>query len=343
MIFDYSKGLHSVGNGLYAYTQPNGSWGWSNAGLVCDGGESLLVDTLFDRHLTRQMLDTMRRAEPAMRLGTVVNTHANGDHCWGNQEVAGTRIVATQKAAHEMRDLPPWRVNLMVQGARLAGVVGPLSRGAGALFRKAGITPLANMLEAAPFVERIFGPFSFGGITLTLPTETFEGQLDVTVGSRKVSLIEVGPAHTAGDAVVFVPDAGVVFTGDIMFVEGHPIVWEGPLSHWIAALERILALNPSVVVPGHGPITDVAGVKKVRDYLAYVDEQATLRHRAGMDVETAAKDIALDAYAGWLDAERIAVNVDTVYRHLEGRGNERVNVVTMFARMARVAAATQRT
>jgi hypothetical protein len=61
--WQYSKGLHDLGNGCYGYLQPDGSWGWSNAGLVVDGGESLLVDTLFDLKLTRAMLDTMHRAE----------------------------------------------------------------------------------------------------------------------------------------------------------------------------------------------------------------------------------------------------------------------------------------
>ena len=81
----YTKGLHDLGNGCFAWLQPDGGWGWSNAGLVCDGGESLLVDTLFDLRLTREMLDAMRRAAPAAaRIGTLVNTHANGDHCYGN-------------------------------------------------------------------------------------------------------------------------------------------------------------------------------------------------------------------------------------------------------------------
>lgn len=77
----YTKGLHDLGNGCYAYLQPDGSWGWSNAGLVADSGESLLVDTLFDLKLTREMLDTMRRAEPkaATKIRTLVNTHSNGD------------------------------------------------------------------------------------------------------------------------------------------------------------------------------------------------------------------------------------------------------------------------
>jgi len=57
----YTKGLHDLGNSVYAYLQPNGSWGWSNAGLITDGEASLLIDTLFDVKLTQEMLDTMRR------------------------------------------------------------------------------------------------------------------------------------------------------------------------------------------------------------------------------------------------------------------------------------------
>ena len=79
--------------GVYAWLAPDGSWGWSNAGLVADGERSLLVDTLFDLPLTREMLAAMRRAEPRAAAAStlLVNTHANGDHCYGNQLVAGRR------------------------------------------------------------------------------------------------------------------------------------------------------------------------------------------------------------------------------------------------------------
>ncbi|MCW3026075.1 MAG: metallo-beta-lactamase family protein, partial [Solirubrobacterales bacterium] len=58
----YTKGLQEVGDGLYAYLQPDGGWGWSNAGLVVDGERTLLIDTLFDLALTDEMLRTMRDA-----------------------------------------------------------------------------------------------------------------------------------------------------------------------------------------------------------------------------------------------------------------------------------------
>ena len=65
--WQFTKGLHDVGNGCHAYLQPDGGWGWSNAGLIVDGDKSLLVDTLFDLKLTREMLATMRDAVPAAK------------------------------------------------------------------------------------------------------------------------------------------------------------------------------------------------------------------------------------------------------------------------------------
>lgn len=74
----FEKGLVEVGEGIHAYLQPDGSWGWSNAGLVRGGDESVLVDTLFDLHLTREMLDAMTPLTGGAPISTVVNTHANG-------------------------------------------------------------------------------------------------------------------------------------------------------------------------------------------------------------------------------------------------------------------------
>ena len=121
----YQAGLQEVGEGLYAYLQPDGGWGWSNAGLVVDGERTLLVDTLFDLRLTGEMLRTMRAAVPAAaRIDTLVNTHANGDHCYGNQLLADARIVASERTATEMGELPPSAMAALVEKAPSMGQLG---------------------------------------------------------------------------------------------------------------------------------------------------------------------------------------------------------------------------
>ena len=309
---EFRKGLTDLGNGLFAYLQPDGSWGYSNAGLVTDGEASLLVDTLFDLPLTREMLTAMADATPSARsIDTLVNTHANGDHCYGNQLVEGAVIIASKASAEEMNAVPP---AMMAEMIRNADQLGP----------------------AGAFFARIFGAFEFEGITPTPPSRTFEGEHMLSVGDKQVELIEVGPAHTRGDVIVHVPDDGAVFTGDILFIDGTPIIWEGPVGNWIAACDRIAAMQPRVVVPGHGPLTDVAGVNAVRDYLVYVRDEARKRFDAGLSASDAARDIALGDFSAWLDAERIVVNVHTLYREF-GAADEPPNIVELFALMAELA------
>ena len=313
---EYTLGLHELGAGCHAYLQPDGGWGWSNAGLIVGEGESLLVDTLFDLDLTASMLDVMAPVVGTAPIDTVVNTHANGDHCYGNGEVVRRRpdveIVASTATAEEMAEVPPAMLAALNQAP---GEVGELFRS-------------------------FFGEFDFDGIELVAPTTTFDRRLDVEVGGRVVELIEVGPAHTAGDTIVHVPDARTVYTGDILFIGGTPIVWAGPLSNWVAACDLMLALDVDTVVPGHGPLTDTAGIVAVRDYLEFVDAEASARQAAGVDAFDAARDIGRllgldERFNEWGEFGRIAVNVETVYRTLDP-DHSTPDVVEQFRRMAQL-------
>ena len=308
----YEKGLHEVGDGLYAYLQPDGGWGWSNAGLVVDGQQSLLVDTLFDLRLTEEMLAQMRRACPAAeRIDTVVNTHANGDHCYGNQLVADARIVASARAAEEMGELPATAMAALIEQAPQLG-------------------------ELGEFFLRCFGAFDFAGIEAVLPAETFAGEHTLRVGAREVRLIELGPAHTRGDTVALLPADRVLYSGDILFHGAHPIAWAGPVSNWIAACDRILAMDVDVIVPGHGPLAEKAAVAELKAYFEYLQEQAGERHARGMSPLEAARSIELDRWAQWGERERLVVNIATIYNELDGEA-EPVNPLTAFGEMAALA------
>jgi glyoxylase-like metal-dependent hydrolase (beta-lactamase superfamily II) len=307
----YEKGLREVADGVWAYLQPDGGWGWSNAGLVTGGDASLLVDTLFDLRLTGEMLDAMRAAIPAARdIGTLVNTHANGDHCYGNALLERSEIIASARCAEEMAALPPSAMAAFVR-------------------------PEADLGPAGDFLRRIFAPFSFDDVPLVMPTRTFDGRLELLVGDRRVHLVEVGPAHTAGDTIVHLPDDGVVFTGDILFHGGHPIVWAGPVANWTAACDRILGLRPSVVVPGHGPLATPAAVATLKDYFEYLVQEARPRFDAGMSPLDAARDIDLGPYAGWGEAERVVANIRAIYRDFGDDAPS--DVLTLMSEMAALA------
>ena len=104
----FSRGVHDIGNGIYAYVQPDGTWGWSNAGLIASQGHTLLVDTLMSVPLTRDMLRELRSRVPAAaKIDRVLNTHANPDHFFGNGLVADAEIIATRETAREMASFDP--------------------------------------------------------------------------------------------------------------------------------------------------------------------------------------------------------------------------------------------
>ena len=306
----FNKGLSDLGNNIYCYLQPDGGWGWSNAGLIADGDESLIVDTLFDEDLTLEMLDSMKSAEPKgmKNIRALINSHSNGDHCNGNNCVDTEEVISSEATLEEMsHESPEMMAALLIQAPEM-GTLGKY------------------------FLE-CFGSFNFEGVTKRLPNTTFTGETQRQVGDKIVELIEVGPAHTNGDVLVHVPSDKVVFTGDILFIEGHPILWAGPVKNWINACDRIISMEVDFVVPGHGPVTDNRGVKAVRDYLIYIDTESRKRFDSGMSALEAAKEIDLDLFSTWGDKERIAVNVNSLYREYKGE-EKREEITLLFQQMA---------
>ena len=304
----YTEGLYDLGRDSYAWLVPNGSWGESNAGLIVGDGASLLVDTLWDLPYTRAMLTAL---EPLLRgapLRTVVNTHADGDHFWGNLLVSQADIITSEASYREMLVTQPRTMLLL-------GNVG----------RALSLLHLFGAAKVGHWFQQMVRPYDFAGVVHFPAKRTFSGELALDVGGRGVHLIEVGPAHTQGDLMVHVPDARLLYAADILFIGSTPVMWAGPVENWLAALDHILALDVDLIVPGHGPLTDKEGVRLVKGYWEYVQKEVTERYQAGLSPRAAARDILLapdyarQPFADWDSPERLLTSTHTLYRHLQGR------------------------
>ena len=325
-----------MGEGIHAWLQPNGLLGESNAVLVVGDGASSLIDTLWDPPLTHRMLAAMAPLVVEAPIESVINTQSAGDHWWGNQEVPGAEIITTDAAATVMREQTPAELKRF---GLLAGAL-----------RVIGSFPLPyprrdDVAAIASYVGEALKPFSFDEVQLVPPTRTFSGELEVDIGGRSVSLIEVGPAHTPGDLVVWVPDARVSIAADILIIGVTPIMWAGPLDNWIAALERLLELGAERLVPGHGPVCGPNEVRRLIDYWRWLDRAARPQLEAGTSAAETARGLILGeeiaelGFADWLGPERALVSVGTIDAHRRGvaRPPGPRQLVEAFFRMALLA------
>lgn len=304
----YSEGLYDLNDRLYAWMVPNGSWGESNAGLIIGNGESLLVDTLWDLKYTRAMLEAMRPLTDASPIKYLINTHADGDHFWGNELVTGAEIITSKAGYEELLTVKPKSMIMLGRAGKLFSTLRLFGAG-----------------QVGHWFQNMVAPYDFAEVHHTPATRTFSGGLKLDVGGRAVQLIEVGPAHTQGDLMVYVPDAKTMYSGDVVFAGSTPITWTGHVDDWLGILDRILAMDVDMIVPGHGPVTDKDGVRQVKAYWEYVKAKARKRYEAGMSARDAAYDIVLSddfagqPFAGWNSPERMMTNVHMIYRYWRGR------------------------
>jgi cyclase len=312
---DHATRLVRIADGLHVWLPDGqGTWGLANCGLLVGDGAAALIDTPYDLPRTERLLAACAEVLPrGAQIGTVVVTHANGDHSFGLPALPGAEVVATDDYLAGLEHEPD----------------------------PAGMHLLTTALPADQplgwYARRHFGRFAYEGLERVAPTRTFRGELRLEVGGAVMRLVQAGPAHTDGDLWVHLPERGVVFTGDLLFAGDHPVHWAGPVSRVAAGLRAMLATGAEVFVPGHGPLQDAAGV---RAHLAYLDElagYAAERHAAGASAEQAARELI--AAGRWPELglpERLAIVLAVEYRHLEGRAEspDPVALVTGAAAIA---------
>lgn len=339
----FAGGLHEIAPATWAWLQPNGDLGESNAGLIADGDHVLLVDTLWDLRLTGLMLDAAHAAGIATPE-TVFNTHSDGDHCWGNQLLAGAEIISSSAAKKLMTLDTPAEMRRMQSGGKLLGAIGrlPLPVVGSLAVGKLPRLPLREM-------GGMMTPFNWREIRLTLPTRVFDETLTLVVGRRTVELMMVGPAHTGGDSIAWLPDVSVCFAADILFIDCTPITWAGPVAGWLRALDTLSGLGAKIFVPGHGPVCGPAEVALLREYFEWVTAEGVAQLEAGTGPARAARNMLFsDAFeslpwATWEDPARLVVTLHTEQftrdggkGHLVGAGRVRA-VMQMQATKAELA------
>ncbi|MER6331226.1 MBL fold metallo-hydrolase [Streptomyces sp. NPDC001034] len=167
-------------------------------------------------------------------------------------------------------------------------------------------------------LRAVWPEVDWGDLDLVLPSLTFEDRLTVHVADRPLQLRHVGPAHTTNDVIGWLPDARVLFTGDVVMPGCAPFVLMGSLEGTLRALRRLRALEPRTVVGGHGEVTGPEVFAQTEACLLWTREVAAEAVKSGLSPLEAAREAGPGPYAGLRDPERLVANLHRAFQEAAG-------------------------
>lgn len=276
--------LRELAPGVFAYMQGGGpgiaNLSVSNAGLIAGPDHMMAIDSLGAPLHAKAFIAATRLAVPGKTFDRLALTHHHLDHIAGNQYFLPAEIVG----------------HTYCRDAILATKI------------------------ATPLWEKRAG-WADGTEDRKLypPVTTFNDTVTYYYGDLAVELIFNGPAHTWGDVMVYVPRHRILFAGDIAFHYVAPFCQNAHVTKWLLAIDRIMAMDVDVVVPGHGPIGSKKELGEMAAYLRLFKTEARKRFDAGMSPGQAAAEISLGRFDEWIGApEKLVMNTVRLYREFDG-------------------------
>lgn len=165
---------------------------------------------------------------------------------------------------------------------------------------------------------QFFPTANFGEIRMNPPFVTFTDRINVYVGDLKLEVFHLGPAHTTNDAVVWIPERKLLFTGDLAFKNCTPFFLQGAIQPYFGVLDQLRALGAETVVPGHGPVCGPEVFDEVEEYLHFVQDTAKKGFEAKLSPLEAARETDLGKFTDLPDPERLVGNLYRAYSELSG-------------------------
>jgi len=287
-----------VGDGVYAAVARPGGIASGNAGFVIGDDGVVVVDTFFTPAAAEELVAEIAKLTPKP-VRFAVNTHYHLDHTGGNQLFAarGVPIVG-----HD--NLLLWQT---AKNRRFLPSAEEL--------QKRRDDAVAKKNDAA--VRRID---AMKAIVLTNPTLTFStGITHLNLGKREVQLFSL-PGHTGGDVLAFVPDANVLFTGDLGWTRTLPNLVDATVNDWIPTLDKILATYPNAkFVTGHGQPATAAELREFRGYLDDLRSRVKKAIADGLTLDQAKAQLTLpEQYKAFAFQNFEKPNVEDMYKELAG-------------------------
>jgi cyclase len=281
MVSQGKTGLQEVAPGIWADILDVGPQGGGpNAGFILAGDKTIVIDALISLSAARELRAAIKKAggkEPSF----LINTHGDADHIIGNQIFSPPAVIIAQENTREAI----------------------MNDGAAGFQRMAQFHPeLAGELREAVVVA---------------PQITFCDALSLYFEGRSVHLIHPGPAHTLGDALVYIPEEQVLFTGDLLFNQIVPPI-RGDSANWVRTLAWLEEQDIKVVIPGHGYAGTKDNLTEMKKFLQRLRREVKKCYQKGVPQDKAASEINLGRFESWAGKERLAMSIPQLYKELSG-------------------------
>jgi len=274
--------LHKLAPNVYAYTQATGpgvdNASLSNAGVIVGEDHMLAIDALGPPIHAKAFIATTTKAT-GKKFGRVVNTHHHRDHTNGNCFFLPAEIVSHEFCRQAVID---------------------------------------TGIPEHPYDNRPQWQEGMNELKLAPPTMTFTDRMNYQYSGMDVQLIFNGPAHTWGDVMVYIPQHKILFAADIAFFYVTPAGQNGHITRWIEAIDRIMAMDVDMIVPGHGPIGTKKELAETRAYLDLLTREVRKRHSQGMRAGQGVADIDFGRFTNWTNPERHVSNAVRLYAEFNG-------------------------
>jgi glyoxylase-like metal-dependent hydrolase (beta-lactamase superfamily II) len=252
--------------------------GKSNVGMAAGKNYGIFIDALGTGALTNTFKVEAQKL-CAVPCAFAVYTHTHGDHVFGAHAYDSVKHVAAKGALREAVDDKD----------------GP-----------------------SDFILSVSEVYKKGDSRRTPFDIIFDKTLTLDLGGRTAHIIEMGHCHSISDSVVYIPEEKVMFCGDILFNKIGFMGGSCQFGNWLEALDKILAMDVDIFVPGHGPVANRSETRESRDYLNLLYDSAKKAKAAGTPALDLAEDIDIGVYENWIEPERLVLIIECMYRELDG-------------------------
>ncbi len=303
--------LVKVADGVYAAIAKAGGLASGNAGFIVGDSGVLVVDTFFTPIAAEELIAEIGKVT-AQPVKYAVNTHYHLDHTGGNQVFAARNVPIIAQ-----ENVLKWQTT---KNRRFLPADEELQKRRADAAKQLAETP-GDQKDKRTQLERQLSRLDVMlSIKLTNPSVTFNsGVLHLYLGNREVVLITL-PGHTGGDTLVYVPDADVVFTGDMGWAKTLPNLVDATVNDWIPSLDKMLSRHgASKFVPGHGEVAGAAEMREFRDYLDDLRSRVKQAIADGLTIEQAKQQLKLpEKYKGFAFQNFAQPNIEDMYKELKG-------------------------